>query len=113
MAAQPVRVARELPVKIGLDDLTHLSVGGGIAKPIFAVRQHLAETHSALLVLRIAESGLAQRMSQRRKNKLGGCFVVPDVGAVAEAAAAMIVAAFEAVELAIGRAEGSLGDERG
>ena len=47
------------------------------------------------------------------KRCCGGGFVIPDVGAVAEAAAAMIVGAFEAVELAIGRAEAGLGDERG
>ena len=34
-----------------------------------------------------------------------GGFVIPDVRAVAEAAAAMIVDAFEAVELAVGGAE--------
>ncbi len=43
----------------------------------------------------------------------GGGLVIPDVRAVAEAAAAMIVGAFEAVEFAVGGAEASLGDEGG
>src|ERR1022692_5119806 len=43
---------------------------------------------------------------------LGGGLVIPDVRAIAEAAAVVIAGAFEAVELAIGRAEASLGDER-
>src|ERR1035441_5573975 len=44
---------------------------------------------------------------------LGGCLVIPDVRAIAEAAAVVIVAAFETVELAIGRTEAGLGYERG
>jgi hypothetical protein len=44
---------------------------------------------------------------------LGGGLVIPDVRAIAEAAAAVVAGAFEAVELAIGGAEAGLGDERG
>ena len=46
------------------------------------------------------------------KQELRGGFVVPDVRAVAEAAAALVVAPFEAVKFAVGRAESGLRDER-
>ncbi len=52
-------------------------------------------------------------MGERREETGGGGFVVPDVGAVAEAAAEVIGGAFEGVELAIGGAEAGGGDESG
>ena len=58
------------------------------------------------------KDGLAKRACEAGKQELRGGFVVPDVRAVAEAAAALVVAAFEAVKFAVGRAEGGLRDER-
>src|SRR5580700_110882 len=69
--------------------------------------------HRAGVVHRIAESGGAERSGKRWEQMRGRAFVIPDVGAVAEAAAVMVVDAFEPVELAVGGAEtGGAGERR-
>src|ERR1022692_707510 len=113
MATEPFGVARELPIQVRLDDLAHLPVRSGIAEPIDAIGQHLAEAHAALVVLGESERGVAERARQAGEQELRRGLVVPDVGAVAEAAAALIVRPLKAVESAIRGAKRGLGHERG
>ena len=111
--AQPVHVAGERPVQICVNDLPHLPVGRREAGALHAIGQHLPEMHRARIVHRVAERGSAERPGQRREQMRSGTFVIPHVRAVAEAAAAIIVHAFESVELAVGSAEAGGARERG
>ena len=110
--AQERFVAGELIVQIHLHDLAHLPVGGRRREPLGAVRQSLTKPHAAAVVHRVAEGGPSQRARELREQMRRRRLVVPDVRAVAFAAAALIAAALEAVELAVRRAEAGLRDER-
>jgi len=96
-----------------VDDLAHLPVGGGESAALDAVWEKLAEMHGALLILRKTERGSAQGAGEGGEEMGGAGFVIPDVGAIAEATAGVVVDAFEAVELTVGGAEGSGGAHGG
>ena len=112
-AAQPVDIAGERPIEVGVHDLAHGAIGGGEAPERLFVRQVLAEMQGARVVHVVAETGGAQGAGEGGEEMGGDGLVVPDVGATAVAAAGVIVGAFEAVELAIGGAEADGGDQRG
>src|SRR6266516_2614081 len=78
---EPVFVSRNPPVQPCLNDLAHLPVGRGVGVTLDLVGQKLAVTHSALLVLREAECGLAQRFCESRENVLRGGLIVPHMRA--------------------------------
>ena len=106
ISPQPGRVAGEPPVEIGLHDLAHLSVGGGDAAGLLAVRQSHAEWAARLASSRRSSKAASRSERASDGNRCGVVrLVIPDVRAVAVAAAALVVDAFEAVELAVGRAE--------
>src|SRR6185312_13345671 len=113
IAAQPFGISAQLPIQIRFDNLTHLAVGRGISEAVDSIGQHLTKSHAALIVLRKPERGFTQRARERGKQKLRRRFIVPDMRAVSEAAAALIVASFKPVKLAILGAKRSLRDERG
>ena len=69
------------------------------------VRQLLAEVHGAGVVHRVAEAGARAGAGEAGEQMRRCRLVIPDVGAIAVAAAGLIVGAFEAVELAVGGAE--------
>ena len=69
--------------------------------------------HGALLVLREAERGFAEGAGEGGEEMSGAGFVIPDVRAIAEAAAVVIVDTLEAVEFAVGGAEGGGGAKGG
>lgn len=110
---EPLTITAERPIKIGVEDLPHLTVGGSVAEAFFAVGQDLAEVHGAGFVLRIAKGGFTEGTGEGGEDVGGAGFVVPDMGTVTEATAEVIIHTFEAVEFAIGRAEGGGGPESG
>src|ERR1019366_7946371 len=104
-AAQPVEIAGEPPIEIGVHDLAHGAIGGGAAPERLLGRQVPAEMQGAGGVEVVSETDGAQGAGEGGEQVGGYGFVVPDVGATAVAAAGVIVGAFEAVELAVGGAE--------
>ena len=88
-----------------MDDLAHLSVGRGVSGTRPAVGQELAEMDGARIVHRVAEGAAPQRPGKRREQERRGGFVVPYMGAIAEAASLRVVAALEGVKLAVRGAE--------
>ena len=75
--------------------------------------KHGAEVDGALVVHAVAEGRFPQRARKGGEQVRRDGLVVPDVRAVAEAAAAMIAGAFEAAKLAIGGAETGGRGQRG
>src|ERR1035438_6918673 len=112
--AEPIHVAGEQPIEVGVHDLPHLAIGGGVAPALRGVvGEVLAEADAAGVVEIEAEADGAQGAGEGGEEVGGGGFVIPNVGTTAVAAAGMIVNAFEAVEFAIGGAEARGGDESG
>ncbi len=95
-----------------MQDLAHLPIRRGPAEAVVSIRQQLPEAHCARVIHGVAERRLAQRTRIRWKEKRRCRLVVPDMRAVAEAAAARVVHALKAVELAIRGAEAGGGCER-
>src|SRR5262249_26310218 len=111
--SQPFRIAGQGPVEVKMHDLSHLSVRGSDIVMFFAAWQNLAKVHPAFLVSAVAECSLAQRPGQRGEQMRSGSLVVPHVGAVTEAAACLVVTAFEPVESSVRSAETSGRSKRG
>ena len=96
-----------------MHDLAHLAVRRSDLPALLAVGEKLTEAHAALLVHAVAEGSAAQGFCEGRKKEGCGGFVVPHMGAVAEAASGLVVAALKAMKLAVGGAEAGGGGERG
>src|SRR5438270_1410378 len=78
-----------------MHNLSHLSVRCCEAATLFAVRQKLAEMHRTRFVEAEAECSFAQRARETREEVSGCGLVIPNVSAVAKAAAKLVVHAFE------------------
>ena len=106
VAPQPVAVAADLPVAVGLDHAAELPVRAGAeGGALRAERQAQAEPHAAVRALVVGEVEVAHRALQLRKQKRQRVGVVPDVGAGALAAALFRAQPLEAVERAVGEAQ--------
>ena len=97
--AEPVGVAADLPVAVGLDDAAELAVGAGAEGHSAGSEGELhAERHASFRALVVGEIGVANGALELGKEERQGLRVVPDVGAGAFAAARAGVAALPAIE---------------
>ena len=102
VAAQPLRVAADLPLPVGLDHAAELAVGAGPeAEPLASQRQLQAEGHAAVGAGVVAEVGVAHRALQVGEQERHRVGVVPHVGAAPLAAALVDAHPLEAVEGAV------------
>src|ERR1019366_8503205 len=78
--SQPVEVAGERPIQIGVHDLAHRAIGGGEAPERLFVGEIFAEVQGAGVVEIVVETGGAQGAGEGGEQVGGGGFVIPDVG---------------------------------
>jgi len=103
--SEPLGVTTDAPFPVDLHDTAELSIGGGVeVMGDGADGEGAAELLVAVFILGWAELGFAERSFQAGEEVWECLGVVPDVGAGAVAAAAIVGAAFPTPEPAVGLA---------